>query len=198
MSTNMSLARSMAFKGCRILRSPGDGHCLLYSLVSSWTNQLPQFSPIDLELVKSHIFIQPVQNADQYLPFLQPTNRVSLFVGLRSYLINRHYNQAFGDIVPAIISNAFQVNLNFYNEAPDHSYETITVAPWSVSSNQISVDIHRQGDHYNGIVPCSLPISTSNAKIPCMSIGITSAHSAKPLGVPYSAATVTSAYPVTS
>ncbi len=44
MSTNMSLTRSLAFMRCRILRSSGDGHCLLYRLVSSWSNQLPVFT----------------------------------------------------------------------------------------------------------------------------------------------------------
>lgn len=71
------------------------------------------------------------------------TPTLSLFTDMKSYLINRLYNQAFGNIVSAIILNAFQVNISIHNEAPDHSYETIIIAPRSVSINKISVDILR-------------------------------------------------------
>ncbi len=97
--------------------------------------------------------METVTNTDQYLPFLQTENRASLFTTLRSYLINRCYNQSFGDIVPSVICNTLKVNLNIYNESQDHNYETINVSPWSVTL--ISIDIHRGSDHYNDIVPCT-------------------------------------------
>ncbi len=77
---------------------------------------------------------------------LQIQCRSSIFAGLtcRSYLINKHYNQAFCDIVPSIIANA--LNLVIYHETADHWYERITVAPWNAS--YWTVNIHRKGDHY--------------------------------------------------
>ncbi len=97
--------------------------------------------------------METVTNTDQYLHFLQTQNRASLFTSLRSYLINTHYDQSLGDIVPSVICNALKVNLNIYNESQDHNCETINVSPWNVTP--ISIDIHRRSDHYNGILPCT-------------------------------------------
>ncbi len=74
----MSLLRTLASKGCRILRSPGDGHCIIYGVCSSWTGQLYPTPAIDPEHIKSHIFIETVNTVDQYVPFIQPANRLSL------------------------------------------------------------------------------------------------------------------------
>ncbi len=147
----MALARFLAFDGTKILRSPGDGHCLLYRVKISSSKQLPQLPSINYEQIKYTIFIETVDNADQYLPFFLTTSRVSLFTGLRSYLINKHYNQPFGDIVPLLLANAFNGNINIFNEAQDDSYEVNTVIPWN--NTNVSVDIHRYGDHYNGLIP---------------------------------------------
>ncbi len=153
----MSLLRTLASKGCRVLRSHGDGHCLIYSVCSSWTGQLYPTPAIDPEHVQSHIFIETVNNVDQYVPFIQPANRLSLITRLKGYLINKHYNQSFGDILPAIISNALQVSLNIFHENSGHDYERITVDPWVNRDNQGHVDIHRSRDHYNSIVPIIKP-----------------------------------------
>jgi len=149
--TLMALASFLTLNGLRILKSPGDGHCLLHSVRNSWSIQLPHLCPIDLEHIKANIYIETINNADDYLPFLQTSNRTSLFIGLRTYLINKHYNQFFGDIVPTIISNVYKVNLNIFSELPNNNYEKITVLPWIITHT--SVDIHKTNDHYNGIAP---------------------------------------------
>ena len=45
-------------RGLRILPSPKDGHCLLYSLCNSWSAQLPQYPPINLERIRSDISLK--------------------------------------------------------------------------------------------------------------------------------------------
>ncbi len=125
--TRMAFPRFLASK-C-ILRSPWGGHCFLYSVSNSWSKQLSYLPPIGLEHIKANICIETVTNGHQYLHFLHTTNRSSILAELRSYLINKHYNQAFCDIVPSIIANGLQTNLLIYNETADHSHERITVAP---------------------------------------------------------------------
>ena len=111
--------------GWNIIRSPGDGHCLLHSTVSSWKAQFSNRPSIDLEQVKSQVFIESVQNRDQYIAFIPSNNKLSFMTGLKSYVINKHYNQEFGDIVPTIIANGFKVKLVILNEASNHqSIET--------------------------------------------------------------------------
>ena len=54
------------------------------------------------------LFVQAVNNADDYLPFLLPSTLNSLSQGLRSHLILKQYNQAFGDLVPTILDNTLR------------------------------------------------------------------------------------------
>ncbi len=57
--------------------------------------------------------------------------------------------------MPLVLANAFNINLNIFNEAHDHSYEVKTITP--CNHTNISVDIHRQGDHCNGLIPSAGP-----------------------------------------
>ena len=41
--------------GMALIKSPGDGHCLIHLLITSWNKQLPSMKPIDGELVKNKI-----------------------------------------------------------------------------------------------------------------------------------------------
>ncbi len=95
--------------------------------------------------------METVKNADQYLSFMQTSNRLSFFADLKSFLINRHYNQPFGDIVHNVIANALNVSLSIYNVTSNRKYNPISVCPWSNTSTL--VDIQRIGDHYNGMLP---------------------------------------------
>ena len=52
-----TLEFALRAKGAALIKSKGDGHCLLYSIVTSW-NQLcpiPHGNEISLDLVKSKI-----------------------------------------------------------------------------------------------------------------------------------------------
>lgn len=140
--------------GWSILSSPGDGHCLLHSFVSSWNNQSHQLDRLDIEKVKAQVFIEAISHPDRYVQFLQSSNRKTFFSGLRSYLIDKQYNLDFGDIVPLIIANAFHVNLEIFNEVNFNRFENVVVS--SEIASDFCLKIHRKGDHYNGLVISNL------------------------------------------
>ena len=100
----MAALRHLAWRGLRLLPSPMDGHCLLRSVCSSWQSQLSHFRTIDLESIKSNIFIEFLANSENHTPFL--SSHLSLSRGLRYYLIDRLYKSRFGDLVPLAIANA--------------------------------------------------------------------------------------------
>ena len=110
-----------------IEHSPADGHCLLHSVVSSWQYQMANrpFVPITLEELKAKIFIETVNNADQYIPFYLSSDEQSIFKGLDRYLIDRHYDQSFGDLVPVIIANALNLTLHILNENDQNRTELL-------------------------------------------------------------------------
>ena len=65
--TNMAaVARYLASRGLRILASPGDGHCLLHSMVSSMNSQSSSSTGVNLDTVKSKVFLETVTNAENY------------------------------------------------------------------------------------------------------------------------------------
>ena len=151
----MAALRHLARRGLRLLPSPMDGHCLLHIVCCSWQSQLSHFRTIDLESIKSNIFIETVANAENYTSFL--SSHLSLSRGgLRSYLIDQHYNFRFGDLVPLTIANTLSVQLDILNEN-DNQFEYVPILP---CGNAIaSLILNRQGEHYNGVGPCRQPVS---------------------------------------
>ena len=154
----MALVRHLVTRGLTIAPSPGDGHCLLHSICRAWSSQLPHLAHIDLHHVKSQIFIETTSNSDQYLPLTPCMSRKSLFHGLNNYLLDKHYDQFFGDIVPRVISNALQVQLHILNETPRLDVHRVTVHPQRAHCAKL--DIHRRGDHYNAITTAFPPGSS--------------------------------------
>ena len=82
------------------------------------------------------------------MAFLSNGSNFQLFKGLRDYLLHKKYNQDFGDIVPIIISNAFDIELGILNVSDEDCIQEISVAP---RSNQSEYLVHRHRYHFNGI-----------------------------------------------
>ena len=154
MLTSVVLNRTLTPLGMVLHQSPGDGHCLLHSVVTSWNRQLPACPSINLEKLKSSIFIETVNNIDKYIPFHEPPETNSMLKGMRKYLLSRSYNQSYGDIVPSVIANALKQKVTVINE--DVSSGTICnidIVPDNAIDNTTTLLVHRSGDHYNGIIP---------------------------------------------
>ena len=62
----INLTRTLCDQGLKIKRSAGDGHCLLYSIVSSWNAQLSAKPKLDLELLKTHLVNEVLDHALEY------------------------------------------------------------------------------------------------------------------------------------
>ena len=107
----MQLTKFLNIKNLRIRRSIGDGHCLLYSILSSLT-QTDLLT--DLNTLKSEIFIETLTRAYYYGTYI--SHNENLFMLLSGYLQRKEYNTSFGDLLPSIISNALKINLNIINQ----------------------------------------------------------------------------------
>ena len=71
-----------------IVKSPGDGHCIMHSIVNSLN-----------VCAASGVTIYDVNG------------RVDLLNGLSEYINDKIYDTSFGDLVPVILTNALSVNL---------------------------------------------------------------------------------------
>ena len=95
-------------------------------------------------------FVEAITNSSCYDPFLE--DRTLLPTGLRRYILDRHYDQSVGDIVPTIIANALQVKVDIVNVSSTGSYDVLSICPTSCLSHTGQIMVHRDGDHFNGLV----------------------------------------------
>ena len=162
----MALLRHLARQGLRIIESPRDGHCLIHSICSSWLNQLSHFKPVDIDCVKSKIFIETVSNVNHYTLAVGPS---ILLEQQKSYLLHRNYDSDFGDALPLVLANALNIKLDILNETLHHGFDVVPVIPRC--NAQASLTLHRQGDHYNGIGPI-FGVDVQSPCEPCSDVAI--------------------------
>jgi hypothetical protein len=118
----------------------------LYSIITALRYQLNL--SIDLNSLKSSLFIEITSHPDRYSPFL-PDEEDNLLTSLNKYIRLKHYNSGLGDILPLVLSNIYLVNIRILDQQR-HSLQILDISP-SFTTSLDSITIHRSGDHYNGI-----------------------------------------------
>ena len=139
------LASLLAGLGLCLIPSPGDGHCLLHSFVTSYNTQLSPASQLCLNVVKDELINETLTNAHEYVRF-SAGDDTALIGDLLCYTEEKRYNQDFCDLVPKILSTAYSVAITVVDETAD-GVRQITFN----SDTGSHVYIHRRGDHYNGL-----------------------------------------------
>ena len=158
-----SLHKFLASSGYAINTSPGDGHCLLHSFITSAETQLNKLYTLDD--LKCRIYTESINNIAHYLQFITNNSRSLFTTYLRQYILYKQFNNQFGDIAPLILSNATGTTINIINELQHHSIEEIDIKPRVPTDRTIS--IHRKGDHFNGLnfTPKSPTIQSTTSKV---------------------------------
>ena len=136
--------------GLSIVRTPGDGHCILHAFQSSWKSQIHNRSEPSLESMSHEVFIECVTNREKYLPFTGLS--ASMFVSeMRNYLLNKSYNSVFCDLIPLILANVFGVDITILNSTRGQ-IQSVEVSP---ASNVVNghIVLFRSGEHYSGLRP---------------------------------------------
>ena len=138
----------------------GDGHCFLYSIGISWFHQISASTVPSYESMKMALFEETVANADKYRHFCNDSE--SLIHQTSLYLLKKHYNSSYGDMVPSIIANCFSIDLFIINESD--TLHVVRIIP-DAAEAVLRLVVHRSRDHYSGVyfpyvlqpVPASLP-----------------------------------------
>ena len=130
----------------------GDGHCLLHALRISWFHQIAKSSVPSYEEIRMKIFEETITSSARYKPFLNESE--SLIHQTHQYLLQKHFNSTYGDIVPYILANGLSIELYIIDES--NSLQVTHVVPEVADAAQRLL-IHRDRDHYSGI--CFLPNS---------------------------------------
>ena len=152
----------------QLVPSPGDGHCLLHSLVTSYKHQLQ--TDIDIHHIKSKIFVEATINASYYCQFLTDNDTINFSSSLRLYIINKIYNNSFADLLPLITANSLLINIIIYNQKEGNAWERFYIQ-CSNTEPVGTLTLHRKGDHYNGVAQAG-HISSSHSSS-CIPLRIT-------------------------
>ena len=96
-----------------MVRSPGDGHCFLYSLVDSFNSQNPIDIRVSLQHLINAICDETMKNSQMYMPCFDTNtgNHDILHSLLRDYVLNKRYDTMFGDLIPFIAAKSIGVNI---------------------------------------------------------------------------------------
>ena len=126
-----------------IFNSPGDGHCLLYSVVTSYNNQLDRVDKLSINNLK-HIMYKEVQDNFyiNYHEFCVNPSYDDFYKELGEYIELKRFNSTVGDMSPLIIAKALNIGIIIC--------ESVTVDN-CVTNNGIIV-IYKNGMHYDAIV----------------------------------------------
>lgn len=128
--------------------TPADGHCLLHAIRYSWHHQINGTPVPSHEDVLSSTFIEVVNNVERYLPFITDSDKHKLSLELGKYLLSRHYDSSFGDVIPYIIANAYTIRLCIIDMTSGQQH-IHWVVPDSLFKD--TVVIHKLSDHYSGV-----------------------------------------------
>ena len=153
-SPQMDINHFLDSKKLTLTPSPGDGHCLLHSTISSLQHQLGH--NLTLEALKSQIYTESLNNINEYINFINDSSRSLFSTYLRQYLIYKNYNTQYGDIVPLILANTLGISLVIIDETLNNCFNVLEIKPRSTPKHNIF--LHRKQDHYNGIKTTLSPL----------------------------------------
>ena len=127
-------------------KSKGDGHCLLYSIISSAASQLAL--TVELEKLKHLITSEIYSNFKTYLPTIENNSFNVLESQMLDYIDRKVYNSSFGDIVPVICSKVLNIGLCIVSSRESrHRCEIVFY-----DDSQPIIYLYKKNDHYDGIV----------------------------------------------
>jgi len=118
-------------KNCIGYKSPGDGHCLLHSIITCWNSRHQQHNHITKETIISRVWDEVYDHSEEYIPFLIDGDLAKLVNATGTYVYRRIYNQEIGDIILSILPNALNITITVF----DHQIQ-IPLGPVVVTSMQ--------------------------------------------------------------
>ena len=147
-----------------IVKSPGDGHCLIHSVLTSLNFGLSaeSNSNVNASGLFSKLTDETVKHANRYVDFIDGNGSESLLCGLDEYIHDRKYDTSFGDLVPIILSNALSVNLLIVTKNGSRFEINLIECQFDAIENPHMLIVFKTGFHYDAIVPISLLVARTD------------------------------------
>ena len=165
----MSILHIKAYKykgwlNYNIVKSPGDGHCLIHSVLTSLNFGLSaeSNSNVNASGLFSKLTDETVKHVNRYVDFIDGNGSESLLCGLDEYIHDRKYDTSFGDLVPIILSNALSVNLLIVTKNGSRFEINLIECQFDAIENPHMLIVFKTGFHYDAIVPISLLVARTD------------------------------------
>ena len=125
-----------------IIRSPGDGHCLLHSVASSlWYQSNVKVNTEDIiNFIRDEITTRSLDYIDRFNGSIHDLNQC-----VYAYINDKIYDTPFDDLVLEVIANGLNININIIDGPQTH------LAPCCRNEAGMGVFIFKVGEHYDGI-----------------------------------------------
>ena len=142
---SVSLRNNSFWDEFSVIPFPGDGHCLITSIVNSMLMQ-KQIVITASDLLQS-ICSETVNNLDVYKSLLEESDALKIDLQLKNYVYHKVYNSGFGDLVPVIIARAKKLNIVIVSKEFEKGFYKL---PFAIDSSDEKY-IRKNGDNYDGI-----------------------------------------------
>jgi hypothetical protein len=126
-----------------------DGHCLLHAV--AYQLNLESGNRWNYQSLKDTIKTESIENKNQYTNLIEKTsgNLASL---MNTYINDKLFDQAVGDLILQIISNAIRKQIHNFNEKENGIWKTIILPTAKVLPNSQPINIHRKNEHYSELL----------------------------------------------
>ena len=143
------LNSGLFWKHFKVEKSTGDGHCLLYSVITSLENQHSVY--ITYDKVLDDIRLETTTYLDEYKQFINCNSRLDLIIQLCAYIDAKNYQTRFADIMPMIICNIIKIPIVIV-EKQDTNFVFHVIHCRSSNSFDRILYIYKCGLHYDSLV----------------------------------------------
>ena len=151
--TKRVLNNGLFWQNYKITLSPGDGHCKLHSVISSYNSQHNHIESLNIGQLIALIQQEVMNNVPYYIRVIEDNCQYKLIAYLNMYIYEKMYNTSFGDLVLIITANAIDMNIAIIDKT-NNGYTChivhVTKCDSVVCGN--TVFINKDGDHYNGLL----------------------------------------------
>ena len=159
---------------CKVVKSPGDGHCLLHSVTNAYNAVTATASAcIDIDVLSKKLKDETIMNAERYIDFIEGNGLPSLISGLNDYIYNTRYDYSCGDLVPVILTNALAIKLLIVTRNMNMYDVLLIESECTVGDHKGTVMVLKSGQHYDSIVDracCNNCIPTAIDDVPSQNI----------------------------
>jgi hypothetical protein len=130
----------------KFVPSPADGHCLLYSFITSYNSQMKHCDNLDYFVILNMIRIHTIRNINTYTIATNGSSQ-ELILLMKRYIYSKDYDSNYCDIVPIILSRILCINICIIDKNSPNGFCMIKCD----RSTEV-VYINKSGLHYDGLV----------------------------------------------